>query len=425
MPRDESHATAAGILDCFDQPALLIDEEKTVHAANRALVGMFQNGTPVVGRRCHEVVHGSPRPCAAAGACPLARALCTGEPARAFHLHETLCGPLHQEVCMHPLDACNGHGRMFVEVLRTSAVASVQPRGARLVGRSPAFMKMMDLVARAAPTETSILLCGPSGTGKELVAQAIHQLSRRSAGPFVPVDSSGLPATLFESELFGHEKGSFTGATERKRGLVEAAAGGTLFLDEIGDIPLDLQVKLLRLLESGTFRHVGSTAEAHADFRLVCASHRDLVAMVARQQFREDLYFRISAFPIRLPPLRERREDIPLLVDTGLQRLGEQGAHRFSREAMAALADYDFPGNVRELLNIVERGCILADGGTIRPEHVSQGLQGAFAPRPTLHDPGHLGKEGSGASRIAAGTRRGGPARPKPVPLDRLASLRC
>jgi transcriptional regulator with PAS, ATPase and Fis domain len=418
MPTQDAHTTAAGILDCFDQPALLIDEERRVRAANRSFLGLFQNGTPVVGRCCHEVVHGSGRLCEAGGHCPLIRALSTGESARAFHVHSTLGGPEHHEVSMHPLDGSED-GRLFVEVLRTSPVASVQPCRARLVGSSPAFTEMMGLVARVAPTEIHVLLHGPSGTGKELVARAIHQLGRRSRGPFVPVDCSALRATLFESELFGHEKGAFTGALAPKRGLVEAAAGGTLFLDEVGDVPLDLQVKLLRLLESGTFRHVGSTAERRADFRLVCATHRDLGAMVAHGTFRQDLYFRISAFPIRLPALRERREDIPLLVDSGLQRLGDKGAHRFSGEAMEALAGYDFPGNVRELLNIVERGRILADGGTIRPEHICDLLRLAVAPPPA--GTAEAGVENRGDGRLAAGRLRRGRARPRPVCLDRLA----
>jgi DNA-binding NtrC family response regulator len=184
------------------------------------------------------------------------------------------------------------------------------------------------------------------------------------------VDCSGLTETLFESELFGHEKGSFTGAHERKRGLVEAADGGTLFLDEVGDIPMSLQVKLLRLLETGTFRRVGSVEQLSSDFRLVCATHRDLARLVEAVQFREDLYYRISAFPIHLPTLRERGEDISLLANCIFERLGCSERCRLSVDALEALRSHSFPGNVRELHNMLERACLLSDSGRIEREHL-------------------------------------------------------
>lgn len=216
-----------------------------------------------------------------------------------------------------------------------------------------------------------MLLLGESGTGKELAAQALHRLSPRRDRPFVPLDCSGLPETLFESELFGHEKGAFTGATQRKAGLVELADGGTLFLDEIGDLPLTQQVKLLRLLETGTYRRVGGVETLRSDFRLVAATHRDLQRMVEDGTFRRDLYYRISAFPVRLPPLRERREDLPLLVAHLLERLAPQRKVRLSPEAMARLMKHDFPGNVRELRNLLERALLLADGELIEPRHLT------------------------------------------------------
>lgn len=212
------------------------------------------------------------------------------------------------------------------------------------------------------------LLLGESGTGKELAALALHRLSPRRDKPFVPVDCSGLTETLFESELFGHEKGAFTGANQRKIGLVEAAGGGTLFLDEVGDIPLALQVKLLRLLETGTYRRVGGIEALAADFRLVAATHRDLKAMVEEGTFRRDLYYRIAAFPIHLPALRERREDLPLLVQALLARLAGGRRMRLSPQSLAILETYDFPGNIRELRNILERAVLLTDAGVIQPE---------------------------------------------------------
>ena len=192
-------------------------------------------------------------------------------------------------------------------------------------------------------------------------------------GPFVVVDCSGLTETLFESELFGHEKGAFTGAQARKKGLIETAEGGTLFLDEMGDVPLAMQVKLLRLIESGTFRRVGSIETQQADFRLVAATHKPLQQMVADGRFRQDLYYRISAFPIKLPPLRERRDDIPMLVDSFLQRGGSNNQRlAVEPECLARLQAHDWPGNIRELRNVLERARLFADDGTIRVEHLPE-----------------------------------------------------
>ncbi|MFW2389754.1 MAG: sigma 54-interacting transcriptional regulator, partial [Polyangiales bacterium] len=201
---------------------------------------------------------------------------------------------------------------------------------------------------------------------------AIHDSSPRSEGSFVPVECSGLGEALFESELFGHARGSFTGAHARKPGLVEAATGGTLFLDEIGDVPLALQVKLLRVLESGMYRPVGDIEARSADFRLVCATHRDLDSMVRDGSFRRDLYFRINTFPIPMPPLRERSEDIPLLCETLLA----SSSKRLSPEALELLRSHDFPGNIRELRNIVERAVLLTDGTVIEAKHLPAYLGG-------------------------------------------------
>jgi two-component system response regulator HydG len=189
------------------------------------------------------------------------------------------------------------------------------------------------------------------------------------AEPFVAVDCSSLPENLFESELFGYEKGAFSGATQRKQGLVEAANGGTLFLDEVGDIPLGLQVKLLRLLETGTYRRVGGVEALRADFRLVAATHRDLKQMVADGSFRRDLYYRISTFPIMLPPLRDRMEDLPLLAEALLKRVGANRALTIHPATLLCLAQHDFPGNIRELRNLIERASLLADGDVLLPEH--------------------------------------------------------
>jgi DNA-binding NtrC family response regulator len=240
---------------------------------------------------------------------------------------------------------------------------------------------MLEMVRRVAPSHTTALLLGESGTGKELVALALHKLSPQANRPFVPVECSGLSESLFESELFGHEKGAFTGAAQRKMGLVEAAEGGTLFLDEVGDIPLSQQIKLLRLLEAGIYRRVGSIEQRRARFRLVCATHRNLQEMVHEGLFRNDLYFRISTFPIHLPPLRERSGDVPVLVEHLLERLGYRTRFRLAPETLCLLARHSFPGNVRELLNVLERACLLSDGDTILPRHLPPEIHEA-APSP-------------------------------------------
>lgn len=254
-------------------------------------------------------------------------------------------------------------------------------RFGRIIGHSASMRALYHVLEQAAPTPASMLLLGESGTGKELAALAVHALSPRRNKPFVPVDCSGMTESLFESELFGHEKGAFTGASQRKAGLVETAAGGTLFLDELGDIPLSLQVKLLRLLEAGSFRRVGGTEALRADFRLVAATHRDLLAMVEAGTFRRDLYYRIAAFPIELPALRERKDDLPVLAEDILRRLSPDKLIKIASAAMTTLMAYDFPGNVRELRNILERAIILADSETIEPSHLPASRQNSIKTR--------------------------------------------
>merc|ERR1711879_366944 len=217
-------------------------------------------------------------------------------------------------------------------------------------------------------------LLGESGTGKELAAQYLHRNSPRANSPFVTVECSGLTESLFESELFGHEKGAFTGATHRKPGLVDAARGGTLFLDEVGDIPLPMQVKLLRLIESGSYRPVGSVTPKQADFRLICATHRQLTDMVDAGEFRRDLYYRISPFPIPLPSLAERREDIVPIARHLLHQLHNDRAVTLSESACQWLQQQHFPGNIRELRNRLERAILLCDDREIQPSHLQLDL---------------------------------------------------
>ncbi len=237
-----------------------------------------------------------------------------------------------------------------------------------IVGASPRMQRIFRLVAKVAPTDSTVLLVGESGTGKELVARSIHVQSRRARGPFVPVNVGAIPETLIESELFGYQRGSFTGAATDRAGLIEAADGGTLFLDEIGEMPHAVQVKLLRTLESNEVRRLGDSATRVVDLRVVAATHRDLRALVDAGRFREDLYYRLNVVQIELPPLRERREDIGLLASYFLTRVSERqrrsGLH-FSPDAMALLERYDYPGNVRELENAIEHAVTLCEGSEI------------------------------------------------------------
>ena len=253
---------------------------------------------------------------------------------------------------------------------------------AELVGTSDAMERVRALIRKVAPTDARVLITGESGTGKELAAAALHGLSARKGGPFVRVNSAAIPRDLVESEMFGHEKGAFTGATERRRGRFELAHGGTLFLDEVGDLGAEAQAKLLRALESGVVERVGGGQPIEVDVRVVAATNKDLRAAVDDGSFREDLLFRLEVVPLEMPPLRNRREDVPLLVEHALGRLRRRQGMRppaFAKEAVEALRAYDWPGNVRELVNLVERLSILAPGPTVQPGDVAAVLPGRRA----------------------------------------------
>ena len=238
----------------------------------------------------------------------------------------------------------------------------------RLVGHSAAMMRVRELIARAGPAQATVLITGESGTGKELVARAIHRASGRADGPFIKVNCAAIPDDLIESELFGHEKGSFTGATARQKGRFARAHGGTIFLDEIGDMSLRTQAKVLRALQEGEIEPLGAGAPVRVDVRVIAATNKDLRSEIAAGRFREDLYYRLSVLPIEIPPLRERREDVPLLVEQLARRVAEENnfrPRRFSPAALAALATRPWPGNVRELSNVIERALILAPGEVV------------------------------------------------------------
>ncbi len=257
--------------------------------------------------------------------------------------------------------------------------------GSELVGDSPSMQRVKRLVDRIAPTDSSVLILGETGTGKELVARRIHDLSPRSGMPFVAVNCGALPEQLVESELFGHRKGAFTGADVSRKGLLEVADGGTLFLDELGELDKAMQVKLLRFLESGEVRRVGENESFHVDVRIVCATNRPLADMIAEGSFREDLFFRINTFEVPLPALRDRKADIPALAQALLTRhlKGRRVPEGLlSQETCELMAQYDWPGNVRELANALEHAVILSDGQTIFPDDLPGNLRAQQTPNP-------------------------------------------
>src|SRR3954447_25345889 len=254
-----------------------------------------------------------------------------------------------------------------------------------LIGDTPQMQSVRRLIETIAPTDASVMILGETGTGKELVARSLHEKSRRAGHTFIPVNCGALPENLVESELFGHRKGAFTGADAHRKGLFEVANGGTLFLDEVGELDKSVQVKLLRFLESGEIRRVGENDPFRVDVRVLCATHRDLREMIETDQFREDLFFRISTFEIRLPSLRERKADIPLLARHMLKRFAPRrggGEPTLTPEAIETLMAHDWPGNIRELANAIERATILSGGGPIGPEHLPTQAPARRAPTP-------------------------------------------
>jgi formate hydrogenlyase transcriptional activator len=284
-----------------------------------------------------------------------------------------------------------------------------------IVGRSPALREVLNLVDMVAPSDSTVLLLGETGTGKELVARAIHDRSRRSDRSFVKLNCAAIPTGLLESELFGHERGAFTGAITQKTGRIELADQGSLFLDEIGDIPLELQPKLLRVLQEREFERLGSARTKKVDTRVVAATHRDLEEMIVEKQFRSDLYYRLNVFPISIPPLRERREDIPLLV----QHFARHFAQRMNKvidaisfETMEALTRYAWPGNIRELQNVIERAVVVYEKGTLSVKKSWLSREGSHtepAKHPALKAPAMNDREIVGAALAETKGRVSGP----------------
>jgi two-component system, NtrC family, response regulator PilR len=271
-------------------------------------------------------------------------------------------------------------------------------RGPRLLGHSEIMEQLREMIARVARSQAPVHIFGESGTGKELVARLIHESGARSEGPFVAVNCGAIPTELMESELFGHKRGSFTGAVSDKKGLIQSAEGGTLFLDEVADLPLHMQVKLLRVVQEKTIRPIGESREETIDVRILSATHKNLGELVAQGQFREDLFYRINVIELRVPSLRERASDIPEIADAILHRLGRRTnteSPELSAESIELLSAYAFPGNVRELENVLERALTLCTGNMIMPDHIK--MRGTPRPAPVDAAPLGEGDETNGA----------------------------
>ena len=292
---------------------------------------------------------------------PASAFLVVGESLSFLLEHANVIGVLSEPFAYASLTQLLRDAQQYHRLLPTHKQADSQAKFDGMVGQTPAMQKVRFLIQQVAKTEANVLVLGPSGTGKEVVARNIHLLSNRASGPFVPINCGAIPAELLESELFGHEKGAFTGAISTRKGRFELAQGGTLFLDEIGDMPQPMQVKLLRVLQERIFERVGGAQTIKADVRIIAATHRDLETMISDGSFREDLYYRLNVFPIETPALSERAEDLPLLINELLQRQyqAHQARVKFTERALESLKLHPWPGNVRELANLLERMIIM------------------------------------------------------------------
>ena len=372
--RGTQHDLTPLILESLDEGVFTVDADFRITSFNAAAERITQTSrAAAIGRKCYEVFRAS----ICQTGCAMRQTLSTGSPVRDVDVNildanmRTIPIRVSTAVLKDGAELVGG-----VEIFRDISDLEALRRqlGRRplegIIGRSRPMRDILRLLPDVAASNAAVLLEGASGTGKELVARALHQLSHRKRRRFVQVNCAALPDTLLESELFGHVKGSFTGAQRDRSGRFQLADGGTLFLDEIGDISPAFQAKLLRVLQSGELEPLGSTRTVRVDVRLVAATHRDLTTMIQDGSFREDLYYRIRVIPIRLPLLRERRDDIPLLVDHFLRQLAARTgkpAHQLSQQAMKILAAYHYPGNVRELENGLERALVLSRGSIIDP----------------------------------------------------------
>ncbi len=373
------------LVDSHEHPFVVIDRDFRVVAVNGAFEAAYDvDRAKVLGAHCYAVSHGHERPCFEEGEdCPYQQVYEQALPHSCLHSHRDDQGRHHLvRVTAHPLKSADGELYLGESFQEYPVDEQAERKTAHMVGSSAAFLRVLEELKVAAQHDLPVLLEGETGTGKDLAAEFVHRQSPRNSGPFLTLVCTALPESLFESELFGHERGAFTGSVGGRQGLYEMAAGGTLFLDEIGELPAALQAKLLRVLETGEFRRVGGRRTLRADVRLVCATNQRLWEAVQEGRFRQDLYYRIACLDIQLPPLRERPEDIPEMADELLARFGAgKGRHyRLKPEALVLLRGYAYPGNVRELRNILYVAATRTGTGIIGAEHVASLVTPRAAP---------------------------------------------
>ncbi|MCW8854521.1 MAG: sigma-54-dependent Fis family transcriptional regulator [Gammaproteobacteria bacterium] len=359
------------IIDLFPEPFVIIDRNFQIVSCNQHYKEHYQVGNEeIIGKYCYEVSHRIDRPCSQNGEhCPLEEIIRTGKPANVMHIHSTHGHEEHVQITAAPIHDNEGNVLYMGETIHPLPIQNDEDL--ILVGRSTAILRLISILYRVAPTQSTVFLLGESGVGKDCAARYIHQHSDRCNGTFLVVDCGALGENLIESELFGYEKGAFTGANKTKKGLFEAANHGTLFIDEIGELPLHLQTKLLRVLETGSIRRIGGTEYIKVDVRIIAATNRDPQEMIKNNSFRQDLYYRLTAFPVTVPPLRERKDDIPVLAEFFLKQI-EDGDNQIPLppEVIEKLLSYSYPGNVRELRNLIERAVIFASGNPITPNYI-------------------------------------------------------
>lgn len=385
------------LIETNERAFVVIGHDYRIVAANAAYCRQYGMAREeVLQRRCHEVSHHSPVPCHENGElCPHLALFSSGEASEVLHTHYDGEGhAARARIKGHAIHAPDGRLYLGEVVYPLEAELPLGCEEMRMVGHSPAFLACIDNLARTAESEASVLLYGESGVGKELAARFLHERSSRAGKPFIAINCAAVPEAMFENELFGHERGAFTGSAALKKGLYELADGGTLFLDEIAEIPLTQQAKLLRVLETGEFRRVGGTVTLRAEVRVVSATNRNLLDWVDQGRFREDLYYRIAGIDVALPALRERREDIPALAEALLARLSGHGhAHcHLDKAAAQKLKNYAFPGNVRELRNLLQRALLHCRDGVIGAEDIAfqqdlPNIMPAALPRAKRSDP--------------------------------------